>query len=256
MVLREHPLGLERGEHGDLGRLRELPQLGRRVRVADALAHVEQGIPGREERPDRGLHIVRIRPAAPALHRRVGVLVGIVLAQLARDQQQHRPRPAGAELGVGPARVLGDEVGAVHLAHPLGDRPEGLRHVEVGVTSRAHPEALRDHQQRGGVLPRLGDGPVGHLDARRVEPGHHGADPDLLAVRHPGEGVGHRDREALLAHHEDRHAFLAERVVHRARRVAAHPGRALRLEDAGESVDRLDLHDRSFGLRMSATAAA
>src|SRR5713226_6632936 len=70
------------------------------------------------------------------------------------------------------------------------------------------------------------------------------------------EAVGHRDREALLAHHEDRHALLAERVVDRARRVAAHPRGALGLEDAREAVDRLDLHGLSFDLRISATAAA
>ena len=137
VVLREDALGLERGQHRHLGRLRELQQLGRRVGIADALADVEQGILGGEQRLDGRLDVVRIGPGAPALHRRVGMLVLVVLAQIARDQQQHRAGPPGAQVREGAAHVLGDEVGAVDLAHPLGDRLERLGHVEVGVAARA-----------------------------------------------------------------------------------------------------------------------
>src|SRR5262249_41015789 len=65
---------------------------------------------------------------------------------------------------------------------------------------------------------------------------------DLLAARHPREGVGDRDGEALLAHHQDRHTFLAERVVHGTRGIAADPRNALGLEDPREAVDGFDFH--------------
>src|SRR5262249_6647432 len=72
--------------------------------------------------------------------------------------------------------------------------------------------------------------------------GHDRADADLLTARHTRVGVGDRDREALLAHHEDGHALLAEGVVDVIRGIAAHPGNALGLERAREAVRRLDFH--------------
>ena len=64
----------------------------RRVGVHHALADVEQGILGREQRAHRRLHVVRVGTGAPALDRRVGMLVGVVLAEVARNDQQHRAR--------------------------------------------------------------------------------------------------------------------------------------------------------------------
>src|SRR5207247_8086049 len=85
-------------------------------------------------------------------------------------------------------------------------------------------------------------GAVRNLDAGGVEPGHDRAGADLLAAGHAREGVGHRDGETLLAHHENGHALFSERVVHRARGIAADPGNALGLEDPREAVDRFHFH--------------
>src|SRR5439155_6094740 len=52
----------------------------------------------------------------------------------------------------------------------------------------------------------------------------------------------HRNGEALLAHHEDGHAFLAQGIVHMIGRVEADPGDALGLGDSREAVSRFDLH--------------
>ena len=49
--------------------------------------------------------------------------------------------------------------------------------------------------------------------------------------------------ETLLAHHVDRHAFFAERVVDVARGIAADPLDALLLEYARDAVRRFDFHD-------------
>ena len=64
------------------------------VGVVDALADVEQRVLRREQRLDGGLHVVGIGARAPALHRRVGMLVGVVLAEVARNDEQHRARAA------------------------------------------------------------------------------------------------------------------------------------------------------------------
>ena len=176
----------------------------------------------------------------------------VVLSEVARDEQQHRTGPARSEVGEGAAHVVGDELGAVDLPHPLGDGLERLADVVVRVPCGARADALGNHQQRRRVFPGLGDRAVRHLDARGVEAGHDRAHTDLLAARHARKAVGHGDREALLAHHEDRHALFAERVVHGTRGIAAHPGNALGLEGSCEAVDRLDLHaSSSWGLTPS-----
>jgi hypothetical protein len=220
----------------------KLRELGGGVGVEHALAHVEQRILGGEQCLHGGAHVVGIGTGPPTLHGGIGVLGLVVLAEVAGDDEEHRPGSAGPEMGEGAPRVVRHEIGAVHLAHPLGDGLESLRHVVMGVAAGADADALGDDEQRGGVLPRLGDGAIGHLDARRVEVGHHRADPDLLAVGHPRDAVGHRHREALLPHHEDGDALFAQRIVHVVGGIAAHPRNPLGLEDPREAIGRLDLH--------------
>ena len=242
MVLGKGALSLQRGEHGHLRELSELQQLARGVGVEHTLAHVEERVLRPEQRPDGRLHVIRIGARSPALHRRIRVLRLVVLAEIARQEQQDGPGAARAELGEGAPEVVGHEVGAVDLAHPLRHGLEGLGHVEVGVPARALPHALRDDEKRRGIFPGLGDGAVGHLDARGIQVGHDRAHPDPLPARHPREAVGHGDGEALLAHHEDGHALFAEGVVHVIGGIAAHPRDALGLEDSGKAIRRLDLH--------------
>ena len=150
MVLRERALRLERRQHRHVRQLGELQELARGVGVVDALAHVEKRILRGEQRLHRRLHVVGIGTRLPALHGRVRMLVGVVLAEVARNDEEHRPRPARSKVGEGPAHVVRDELGAVDLAHPLGDRLECLCHVVVGVP-------------RGAVYLRQGEPPLYRL---------------------------------------------------------------------------------------------
>src|SRR5437870_11168270 len=145
-------------------------------------------------------------------------------------------------VGEGPAHAVRVELDVVDLAYPLADRLECLGHVVVGVPRGALADALGDDQDRRRILPRLTDRAIRHLDAGGVQIGHDRADADLLAARDARVGVGDRHREALLAHHEDRHAVFAERVVDVVGRIAAHPRNALGLERAREAVRRFDFH--------------
>jgi hypothetical protein len=96
--------------------------------------------------------------------------------------------------------------------------------------------------ETSNVRGSLADGPECHLNAGGVEIGHDGADADLVAIGDARKGIRDRDREPLLAHHLDRHALFAERVVHVIGRVTGHPRDSLGLERPHETVRRLDLH--------------
>ena len=76
------------------------------------------------------------------------MLVGVVLAEIARDDEEHGTRPPRAKLGEGATQVVGDEVRAIHLAHPFGDGSESLGHVVVRVPAGALPHALGNHEER------------------------------------------------------------------------------------------------------------
>jgi hypothetical protein len=253
MVFGEGALRLERRQHRHVRQLGELQELARGVGVIDTLADVEQRILRGEQRLHRGLHVVGVRTPLPALHGRVRMLVGVVLAEVARNDEQDRARPARSEMGEGPAHVVRDQLGAVDLAHPLGDGLERLGHVVMGVAGAPLAHALGDDEDRRRILPRLTDGAVGHLDPGGVQIGHDGAHADLLAARDARVRVGDRHRESLLAHHQDRHALFAEGVVDVVGGVAAHPRNTLGLERAREAVRRFDFH-RSL-LNLSSRSA-
>ena len=170
------------------------------------------------------------------------MLVFLVFAEVARNDEQHGAGPARSEMGESSADIIRHELGAVDLPHPLGDRLERLGHVEVRVPATALAHAFRDDQERRRILPGLADRAEGHLNPGGVQVRHDGAHADLLATRDAREGIGDGDGEALLPHHEDGHTLLPERVVHVVGRVAAHPGNALGLEGSREAVRRFDFH--------------
>src|SRR5215510_8295657 len=126
MVLRKDALGLQRGEDRYLRLLGEFSQLLAGIRVDRALSDVEQRLLGRHERTDGGPYVVGIGPRPPALDRRVRVIGLVVLAEVARNDEQDRAGPAGAKLREGAAGEVGDQFRAVDLADPLGDRLQGL----------------------------------------------------------------------------------------------------------------------------------
>ena len=99
MVLREGALRLEGGQHRHLGQLGELQQLAGGVGVEHALADVEQRILAASSAATAALTSSGIGPGAPALHRRVRMLVLVVLAEVARDDQQHRARAGPSAAG-------------------------------------------------------------------------------------------------------------------------------------------------------------
>ena len=96
MVLRKGALALEGGQYWHLGQFRELQEFGHSLAIEDALTHVEQRILGAQQ----GLHgrfdVVGIRGGAPALHRRIGVRVLVVLPEVRGNDKQHRTGTARA----------------------------------------------------------------------------------------------------------------------------------------------------------------
>jgi hypothetical protein len=96
--------------------------------------------------------------------------------------------------------------------------------------------------ETSNVRGSLADGPECHLNAGGVEIGDDGADADLVAIGDTRKGIRDRHREPLLAHHLDRHALFAERVVHVIGGVTGHPRNPLGLERPHETVRRLDRH--------------
>ena len=76
------------------------------------------------------------------------MLVLLVFAEVARNDEEHGPRPARSELGESSAHVVRHQIGAIDLAHPLGHRLECLGHVVVGVPARSLAHAFGDDEER------------------------------------------------------------------------------------------------------------
>src|SRR6201984_1741706 len=68
------------------------------------------------------------------------------------------------------------------------------------------------------------------------------AHPDAGARGDPRERIGDRDGVAVVAHHQHRHPFPAEGVVHPADREGRNPTHTLLLENAGNAGRYIDRH--------------
>ncbi len=198
MRLGERALSSEAGGHRDGQQLGELLELVPRLGPVHAGAGVDHGALGGDQHPGRLPDRLRIGAGAHALGRHVVLGVDLLRPQVVWHLDQHRPAAARAQALEGAAHDVGQLLGRRHRLGRLGDalHREGGEVVAVdpghalGVT-HGHDE------DRHGLAVGLSDAAVGVLRSRPVLHDEHA---DLPAGSDAGDGVGHVQADALLAH--------------------------------------------------------
>ena len=245
MVLGESALGLQGGDYRRVGQLGQLLQLGGGLGVDDTLAGIDQGVLGVEQQVDGGIDVVGVGTGLVGLGREVGVGGLVVGGGGVGDGQHHGTGASAAQHGEGAAHELGDALGAVDVAEPLGYGPQAGGDVELGVLRAAGRDAVGDAQHGRVVLEGLGEAGVGVLQAGAVDAALDGADADALAGGDAGIGVGQRHGIAVVAHHDHGDALTAQGVVHAAYGEGGNPLDALQFQDAGNGGCYVDAHSKS-----------
>ena len=178
------------------------------LRGPDPIGQREDGLVIRTDRQRSGRRIDSIR-------RRIGDLVLLHIDGKAEHHHAafvHR-RAIGAD---------GVRQGAAGRVHALRNRTYAHRqgilvHPEIGLHRR--PRALRGQDEhRGAALCRLPDASHGVGQATALVGGQHAE-----GVRHPGVGVGHAGRTALVPGGGERHPVASQRIRDDQVSAAHHP---------------------------------
>ncbi len=242
MILRERPFRLERRDDRHVRQLRQRLQLFGSTGIDDPFACVDQRIACSQELINGNAHIRGVRRRFPALHWTVRVGCLVVCGRGIGNGQDHGPRSAAAQHGEGAAHKFRRTLGLIEIAEPLRHCLHSRDDIVLAVARRSGRHAIGDAKHRRAILIGLCQPSVGVLHAGGIDAALERANPDPCAASDARERVGDRDSIAIVAHHQHRHPFPAERVVHAADGKGRNPTHTLLLENAANAGRHINRH--------------
>ncbi len=235
--LGEGALALEAGADRDRQQLRQLAQLVPGLRPMDTLAGIDHRPPCLHQHRRRLAHGLGIGAAAQRPRGRVVERLDLLVPDVDRDLDQHRPAAARPQPAERTPEDVGDLPGRGQGLGRLGDP----LHLQGRVVARMHPGlppriAHRHDQHRHRFAVGLGDAAIGVLGPGPVL---HAEGADLAPAGDARDRVRHVQAGPLLADDDRPDADMCRVLEHVVDRIADHPLHALTLQDLRDRVGRL-----------------